>query len=502
MKSADHELWGKAVEEEMDALNRNDTWEIVTRPQNRNVVGSKWVFKIKHKADGSIERYKARLVAKGFSQQPGTDYDDTYAPVARYDLLRLLLALAAHERWKPRQLDVKSAFLYGKLDREIYMEIPDGFKEPGKCYLLRKSIYGLKQSPLVWYETLSNVLNKGGFASTNFDPCVFTNFEKQIFLAIYVDDILIFGPDNRTLNELEETLHSTFECTNLGVAHYILGIQVDITNQGISLNQKAYINKILERFGMLDCHPVGTPLEPGIQLRKGQPEEMLDDPTIYQSIIGSLMYACMGTRPDLAHTVTLLSQFSSCPNQIHLAAAKRVLRYLKGTSEWLLNFPHANDSILHGYSDSSHGNFIDDRKSCSGYLFRLGEASISWSYKKQKTTALSTTEAEYMAISDAARHMICMQSALKELKLYYDSILHADSNGAIDLAKNQRVSQRSKHIDIRYHFIREHIDNSFSLEYVASENNLADLLTKQLTKPTHQRISAIVRCSPEGKCCN
>ncbi|KAI0993873.1 hypothetical protein K3495_g14311 [Podosphaera aphanis] len=280
------------------------------------------------------------------------------------------------------------------------MEIPDGFKEPGKFYLLRKSIYGLKQSPLVWYDTLTNVLNKGGFASTNFDPCVFTNFEKQIFLAIYAHDILIFGPDNRTLNELEETLHSTFECTNLGVAHYNLGIQVDITNQGISLNQKAYINKILERFGMLDCHPVGTPLEPGIQLRKGQPEEILEDPTIYQSIIGSLMYACTGTRPDLAHTVTLLSQFSSCPSQIHLAAANRVLRYLKGTSDWLLNFPIANDSILHGYPDSSHGNFIDDRKSCSGYLFRLGEASISWSSKKQKTTALSTTEAEYMAISD------------------------------------------------------------------------------------------------------
>ncbi|KAI1005456.1 hypothetical protein K3495_g2757 [Podosphaera aphanis] len=295
MKSDDHELWGKAIEEEMNSLNRNNTWEITTRPKDHNVVGSKWGFKIKHKADGSIERYKARLVAKRFSQQPGTDNDDTYAPVARYDSLRLLLALTAHKGWKPRQLDVKSAFLYGKLDREIYMEIPDGFKEPGKCYLLRKSIYGLKQSPLVWYDTLSNVLNKGGFASTNFDPCVFTNFEKQIFLAIYVDDILIFGPNNRTLNELEETLDSTFECTNLGVTHYILGIQVDITNQGISLNQKAYINKILEIFGMLGCQPVGTPLEPGIQLRKGQPEEILEDPTIYQSII-----------------VTLLSQFSSC----------------------------------------------------------------------------------------------------------------------------------------------------------------------------------------------
>ena len=195
LKSDDHELWGKAIEEEMNALNRNHTWDIVPRPQDQNIIGSKWVFKIKHNADGSVDRYKARLVAKGFSQQPGTDYDDTYAPVARYDSLRLLLALAAHNKWTPRQLDVKSEFLYGNLDRKIYMEIPDGYKEPDKCYLLRKSIYGLKQSPLVWYETLSSLLNKDRFYSANFDPCVFINSEKQIYLAIYVDDILMFGPN-------------------------------------------------------------------------------------------------------------------------------------------------------------------------------------------------------------------------------------------------------------------------------------------------------------------
>lgn len=185
------------------------------------------MFKVKYKADGSIDRYKARLVAKGFSQQPGTDYDDTYAPVARYDSLRLLLALAAHKGWTPRQLDVKSAFLYGNLNHEIYMEIPDGFKQHEKCYLLRKSIYGLKQSPLVWYETLASLLFQEGYVSASFDPCVFINSKKQVYLAIYVDDILIFGPNNSTTTELEKTLHSEFECTDLGIAHYILGIQVD-----------------------------------------------------------------------------------------------------------------------------------------------------------------------------------------------------------------------------------------------------------------------------------
>lgn len=253
---------------------------------------------------------------------------------------------------------------------------------------------------------------------------------------------------------------------------------------------------------MLDCHPVGTPLDAGTQLRTGTMEEMLDDPTIYQSIIGSLMYACIGTRPDLAHSVTLLSQFSSCPNKTHLAAAKRVLRYLKGTIDWALNFPKINDSILHGFTDSSYGNSIEDRKSYSGYVFRLGEATVSWCSKKQKVVALSTTEAEYMAMSDAARHMIWMHNALLELEQTYDPVLHADSMGGIDLAKNHRISQRSKHIDIRYHFIRDHVDNTFKLEYISTEINLADLLTKQLVKSTHQRLSALVRCSPVGKCCN
>ncbi|KAI0991637.1 hypothetical protein K3495_g16550, partial [Podosphaera aphanis] len=254
------------------------------------------------------------------------------------------------------------------------MQIPDGYKLPGKCYLLRKSIYGLKQSPLVWYSTLSAVLEKDGFVAANFDPCVFINLKTETYLAIYVDDILMFGSNNKNLDNIQNTLQSKFECTNLGNVHYILGIQIEIKEQYLSLGQQSYVLKILERFGMVDCHSVGTPLDPGTQLQKGKPEEQLDDPTVYQSIIGSLMYACVATRPDLAHAVTLLSQFSSCPNNSHLAAAKRVLRYLKGTADWKLYYPRTNDLILHGFTDSSYGNFYDDRKSCSGYVFRLGEA--------------------------------------------------------------------------------------------------------------------------------
>ena len=311
----------------------------------------------------------------------------------------------------------------------------------------------------------------------------------------------MFGPSSKDLDSLQRTLQSKFECTDLGTAHFILGIQININEHHLSLSQQSYILKILDRFSMTDCRPVNTPLDPGARLHKGEPKEQIDDPTIFQSIIGSLMYACVATRPDLAHAVTLLSQFSSCPNNSHLVAAKRVLRYLKGTTNWKLFYPRQNDLILHGFTDSSYGNFIDDRKSCSGYIFRLGEASISWRSKKQSTVALSTTEAEYMAMSGASRQMILINDALSELKQTYKPILHADSNGAISLSQNNEVSQRSKHIDIRYHFIRSHVDSTFELEYIQANDNLADLFTKQLKIPTHQRLSDLIRCSSEGKYC-
>lgn len=390
-------------------------------------------------------------------------------------------------------MDVKAAFLYGKLDRDIYMEIPDGFKESNMVCKLQKCIYGLKQSPLVWHLTLKNALIKYGFVPTSFDPCVFVHNKTTVYVSVYVDDILITGSDSEVIDGTRQFLHSEFECTDLGKAHFILGIEIEITAQGISLSQHSYITKVLKRFGMLDSHPVGTPLEPNSQLQRVDPKDKIDDIKIYQSLVGSLMYAHIGTRPDLAFSITHLSQFSSCPGSTHLAAAKRILRYLKGTINRNLFFPCKHDSIIHGYADASWGNNLDDRKSYSGYVFKLGEASISWCSQKQKSVALSTVEAEYMAICLSSRHLIWLCRAIKELQQSYHAILHADSNGAIDLSQNNKVTQRSKHIDIQYHFIRDHVNKDFELSYIASSENLADLFTKSLPKPTHeiltQRIS-------------
>ncbi|KAH0609220.1 uncharacterized protein H6S33_001448 [Morchella sextelata] len=495
MQSDDQHLWKKAIQTEKDALDKAHTWDIVNRPSNRAVVKGKWVFKVKHNADGTIERYKARYVAKGFTQVQYQDYDETFAPVARYDSLRLLLALAAHNGWIPQQMDVKSAFLYGVLKEEIYMELPEGYRQDNKVCKLRKCIYGLKQSPREWYACLADSLQRKGFVPAKFDPCVFIHKNHHLYISVYVDDIMIFGPDSPFRKEIRQLLKADFECTDLGNSKFILGIEITVTNNGITLSQRAYINKILDKFGMSNCKPVGTPLEPNLNLHKGEPEDQIEKPTEYQSIIGSLMYASIATRPDITHAVTALSQYSSCPTEDHLRAAKRTLRYLNGTKDWNLFYPKGNTRTLDGFSDSSYASDLDDRKSFSGYVFRLGKSAISWRSRKQKSVAVSTTEAEYMALSLAARQLVWIRNALLELQQQYQYFIHADNTGSIELCRNPRIHDRSKHIDVHYHYTREQLEaGTFEILYVPTEDNVADIMTKGLPKPAHQKLSELIRC--------
>ena len=510
MKSVDSDLWTKAMNEEMESLKRNGTWEEVELPQGRKIVDCKWVFKVKQKADGSVERYKARVVAKGFSQQYGTDYDETYAPVARYDSFRLLIAIASYHSWIPQQMDVKSAFLYGVLKEEIFMRLPEGYRTAGKVARLRKCIYGLKQSAREWYACLSALLRELGFVISHFDPCVFIHNSESTFISVYVDDITIIGvPSSPFVKEIKQQLNQRFDCKDLGDAKYILGLELTYTETGISISQHGYIEKILLRFGMSECRPVATPLDPNMPLRKAEPGTEIEDFCTYQSIIGSLMYAVTGTRPDLTHTVTLLSQFSSRPNEEHLQAAKRVLRYLRGTSDWNLHYPKkAEDTTLRllCYSDASYASNLDDRRSFSGYLTKLGEATVSWYSKKQKSVAVSTTEAEYMAMSLASRHLVWLQRGLQQLRQHIASTvatdnhevdyLLGDNQGALELAKNHRINNRSKHIDTHYHNVRELLEAGiFDLMYVPTDDNLADLFTKSLPKPRHYELAEKIRCA-------
>ena len=328
------------MKEEMEALHRNKTWEFVPIPQ-RHIVGSKWVYKIKRDSKGVISRYKARLVAQGFSQQPGTDFDEIYAPVIRYDSLRLLIAISAHFRWRlQRQLDIKAAFLYGTLKEEIYMQLPQGHRQEGMCAKLNRCIYGLKQSPREWYARLTKQLIPLGFTISTFNPCVLVNKDIPIFITIYVDDLTLFGPPSKKLEDIITSFKTEFKVTDLGTVNWLLGIQIEFLESGIALSQAAYIDKIFKRFGMFDCSKVSIPIDPHHTLHKTTEDSKTIDKNLYQQIIGSIMYTVIGTRPDLAYTITLSSRYSSNPSPEHLGAVKRVLRYLKCTRNQKLHYSY------------------------------------------------------------------------------------------------------------------------------------------------------------------
>ena len=285
------------------------------------------------------------------------------------------MALAASKNWKPQQLDIKSAFLYGELKEENYMHLPEGSRIDGKVCKLKKCIYGLKQSPREWHSWLTTFLTPYGFSPTAFDPCVLIHESKELIIAIYVDDLSLWGAKGLLMDSTKQLLKSEFQVTELGDLHWLLGIKIDITQSGIKISQTAYIDKILERFGMKDCHSVTTPIDPNHKLQSVTEDERIDDPSFYQQIIGSLMYTVIATRPDLAYTVTHLSQFNACLGKVHLTAAKRVLQYLKGTRNWTLTFPKNNPLSLEGYSDASWSNDLNTRRSFSEYLFQLGKTT-------------------------------------------------------------------------------------------------------------------------------
>ena len=486
--------WKMAMESELQSLKENDVWEVVDQPPHRKIVDCRWVYKVKAKPNGELERFKARLVAKGFSQVQGQDYDEIFSPVVRYDSLRLLLAISASRGWRPRQLDVTTAFLYGILKEEVYMHLPEGSRLDGKVARLKRCIYGLKQSPREWYFRLVEHLIPYGFAITAFDPCVMVHESGDLFIAVYVDDISLFGSSGQLMDAVIALLKSEFKVNDMGELHWLLGIQIDFTATGICLSQTTFIDKILDRFSMRDCNPVITPLDPNQRLIAASDNDTRADATQYQQIIGSLMYLVTGTRPDLAYTITHLSQFNSAPTTLHLAHAKRVVRYLKGTKDRKLFYPWDSPLHLSTFTDAFYGNCYDTRRSFSGYLLKLGTCTIAWRCRKQRSVATSTCEAEYMALAFATKHHLWTIRGITELlKVEIPNAINTDSLSAMDLASNPKINDRLKHIDIAYHFVRELIeDGTLTILHVASKENCADLCTKGLPRPTHDYLCTLV----------
>ena len=375
------EVWVKAMEEEIQMIEKNNTWELVNRPHGKDIIGVKWVYKTKLNPDGTIQKHKARLVAKGYSQQPGIDYNETFAPVAHLDTIRALIALASQKGWSIHQLDVKSAFLNGVLEEEIYVEQPQGFVSEGKerkVLRLRKALYGLKQAPRAWYSKIDQYFMDRGFRRSKSEPTLYIKSQGQytLLLSLYVDDLIYMGNNTKMMMEFKEDMMKTFEMTDLGLMSYFLGIEVSQRNEGIFISQKKYTEGLLKKFKMYGCKPVATPLITNEKLQKndGAPEA---DASKYRSLIGSLLYLT-ATRPDIMYATSLLSRFMQSPSQIHFGAGKRILRYLQGTKEFGIRYTTKTNSELLGYTDSDWAGSADDIKSTSGYAFSLGSGMFSW----------------------------------------------------------------------------------------------------------------------------
>ena len=405
------------MKDEFQSLVDSGVLELTKCPKDRTLIGCRWVLKTKRNADGSVERRKARLVAKGYAQLPGIDFKETFAPVARLSSIRLVVALAAELKLDLYQLDITMAYTYGRLKEDIYMQQAKNFIEKGKedyVYHLKRALYGLKQAGRQWYERLEEQITKTGLRGLESDPCVYytKNGDKILILVAYVDDLIIATNDERLFMQLKMKLREEFKMRELGGLKYCLGIEFcqDQNDKSIKMTQTKYINDMAKRYRLEDAYPAITPLEPKVKHSVSEDSPSID-PKLYQSLIGSLMFAAVATRPDIMYVVSTLSAFNRSPRKSHFNSAKRVLKYLKGTDSHGLNFTATNE-MLTGFTDSDWGSDPDDRTSRSGYVLTLG-AAITWQSKKQRCVAASSTDAEYIALSEAEREAVYLGSVLK-----------------------------------------------------------------------------------------
>lgn len=488
--------WEQAMKEEMSSLKENDTFELVTLPKDKNTVGGRWVYALKENADtGKI--FKARYVAKGYKQTEGIDYHETFAPTANLTSVRALMQIAVQNDFSVHQMDVKTAYLHAPIDEEIYLDQPEGFEELSKTggklvCKLRKSLYGLKQSGRNWYKLLNDHLEQNNFERNQVDHCV---YRKQIesdtiIVIIWVDDLIIAASSVDQLNKFKETMKSQFNMKDLGQISNFLGIQFEQKEGEIKMSQEKYIAKMLERFGMSDCKPRATPNELKMECNKNVEENNteLENPKDYREIVGSLIYAMTCTRPDISWVVSKLSQSLAKPTVQDLVAAKHVLRYLKGTSHYELCFKKSDEALsLTAFSDSDWASSVEDRRSTTGYCFSLTKQgpAISWKSKKQPTVALSTCEAEYIGLANTTQESLYLMQLMNDLdsNVYNCTTIYGDNQGAIALSKNPVHRSRCKHIDVKYHFIRDVLKaGRINIKYCPTETMVADILTKSVTK--------------------
>lgn len=485
--SEDSKHWEEAIKKELLNCKANKIWTKVAKPDKRKIVGCKWVFKIKRDETGKIDSYKARIVAKGFSQTEGIDYEETFAAVATSASLRLLLTKASKENLVVKQFDVTAAFLNGMLKEEIYMKPPPGLEEGDFVLKLEKSLYGLKQAAHVWYNTLSAALLNIGFRKSQTDPClhIYQKNDETAFCISHVDDLLWVSKSRSLIDKLASRLGESFKLKDLGDVHHFLGLDIKKDSAGhYSMSQSNYIDKIAKTHSLENVKRQTIPLNSGYY--KLNHEKTLPNNNEYRSLLGSLLYIAVNTRPDIAAAINILAQKTSSPSEADFTELKHVLAYLLNTKDLRLKLYNAEyaDIPLIGYSDADWGEDKNTRKSVSGILCLVHGAPIIWASKKQHCVSLSSTEAEYYAVGDTIRNLVWLQNLLEDvgIKAKDPIILHCDNLSCVKLALKDNT-KRSKHFDIKYHFVKDEVKKGkIAMTYVPTDENLADLLTKPLAK--------------------
>lgn len=526
---SDSQQWRSAIHDELDSMKKNQVWEVVELPPGKKAIGSRWVFRHKLDSHGNIVRHKARMVARGYTQRKGVDYHDTFAPVAKLPTIRTVFALAADNGWEVHQMDAKTAFLCSPIDTEVYVQPPPGLlignKHKNGVLKLLKGLYGLKQSPLLWYRRLSEYLVQKGFKVSDYDSSLFIHPETQVTVVIYVDDLLVTGPTNKAIADFKQLMNDEFEMTDAGPIEFFLGIQVKRTNDAFILSQDHYLKRVLENFGFSDCVPAPTPL---VQLLKRRDPLSKDDKhkpcdrENYQKAIGCLMYIMICTKPQIAFAICHLAQFCSDPNVEHQQALKRLFRYLKGTMgqglvlggrrSKLTNIQElrirgktkdqkeliAEMSPIFGFTDADHAGDTEDRKSVGAYVFYVNGSCVSWSAKKMHFVATSTMESEFMAASAAAKEAIWLRALVHSIIRtngmsadgYFNDdkspkpvTLFGDNMASIKVAYNAELHKKSKHIDVAFHFLRQRMNLRYlTFEYISTHHMDADFMTKPHTQ--------------------
>jgi hypothetical protein len=488
---------------EMDTLKAKHTWDLVKPPPEANIMDSMWVYDIKWDGEGRRIKDKARLVGKGYTQQLGVDYNETWAGVTRLESVRMTAAIAAKLDLKLWRIDFVGAYLNSLTKEDIYMKQPEGFIEPGfedyVCKLVH-TIYGTMQGAHDWYETLTETYDKLGYTTSRADPCVRVKKENGGYTITdtYTDDVFGASKTDAEVEERKREIGEIWEIKDIGDNEHFLGtrVQQDLTLGTIRITQRPYWEHVVGRFSLEHVTPRNTPLPVGLVLDNdmspktdSEKAQMADKP--YRPVLGSVMWGQLATRPDLSFAVSLLSRFQANPGIDHWNALMHVVGYIRNTVDYGLTYSRDAELSPIAFADADYGGCRDTRRSTSGYIFTMAGGPVTWSSKRQNTVALSTVEAEYVAMSRCAQQMTWMKSWMDEVSIEHTipGIIKGDSQGAIALTRNTKDHGKVKHIDIRHHYIRELVHSgAIAIEQVPSAENAADLFTKPLSRDNHHRL--------------